>query len=67
MEDKIKDKAKMQEILMEISNLKKYANELADNTRGDKLERYINALSKNINLLNEQVETTYDNNYNTEE
>ncbi len=67
MEDKIKDKAKMQEILMELSNLKKYANGLSDNTRGERLERYIEALSKNINLFDEKVEKTYEENFNVEE
>ncbi len=61
MEDKTKDKAKLQEMINELSNLKKYCNELGYNTRGDKLERYINALSKNITLFDNEVENIYNN------
>lgn len=63
MEDKVKDKAKIQEILDEINNLKKYSNDLANNTRGDKLENLINNLNKNINLLNNKTEEIYNNNF----
>ena len=47
MNDKAKDKEKLQEILNEINNIKRYNNELANNTRGDKLENYIGALARN--------------------
>ena len=67
MEDKTKDKVKIQEMLLELSNLKKYANDLANNTRGDKLERYINVLSKNITLLDEHMEKTYEDNFTSNE
>ncbi len=63
MEDKVKDKAKIQEILDEIDNLKKYSNDLANNTRGEKLENLINNLNKNINLLNNKTEEIYNNNF----
>ena len=59
----IKDKVKIQEILNEIDNLKKYSSELANNTRGEKLENLINNLSKNINLLNEETEKIYEENF----
>ena len=65
MNDKAKDKEKLQEILNEIANLKRYNNELANNTRGEKLENYINSLSRNINNLNDKVENVYLNNFNT--
>ena len=65
MNDKAKDKEKLQEILNEIANLKRYNNELANNTRGEKLENYINCLSRNINNLNDKVENIYLNNFNT--
>lgn len=60
-----KDKEKMQEILLEIDNLKKYSNELANNTRGEKLESYILSLSKNITELNNKTEKIYQDNFNT--
>lgn len=60
MDDLVKDKLKLEEILNEIANLKKYKNELASNTRGEALEQYIDNLSKNINLLEQSVEKTYD-------
>lgn len=63
MEDKVKDKAKLQEILDEIDNLKKYSNDLANNTRGEKFENLINNLNKNINLLNNKTEEIYDKNF----
>jgi len=62
MDDLIKDKQKIEEILNEINNLKKYCNELANNTKGQKLENYINNLNKTIQLLNNKVEIIYQNN-----
>ena len=67
MDDKIKDKQKLQEILNEIINLQKYCNELASNTRGEKLEEYINNLSKNITILNNNVEKAYQDTLKTNE
>ena len=58
-----KDKAKFNEIMNEIVNLKKYSKELAINTRGEKLENYINQLSRNINNFEDNVEKSYDNNF----
>lgn len=62
-ESKIHDKEKIQEILSEITNLKTYCNNLGTNTRGPSLEGYINRLSKNITLLNNEVEKVYDNSF----
>ena len=62
-ESTIKDKTKIEEILNEIENLKKYNNDLASNTRGEKLENYIDSLSKDIILFQDKIEETYDNNY----
>lgn len=65
MNDKAKDKEKLQEILNEITNLKRYSNELINNSRGEKIENYINSLSRNINVLNDKVENIYQDNFNT--
>ena len=62
-ETNLKDKTKLEEILNEIENLKKYNNELASHTRGEKLENYINSLGKNIYLLQNKIQDAYDNNY----
>lgn len=64
-ETKLHDKEKIQEILNEIERLKTYCNELGNNTRGPNLEEYINNLSKNITLLNNEVERIYDNSFKT--
>lgn len=60
-----KDKEIIKELLLEIDNLKKYNNELANNTRGEKLENYILSLSKNITELNNKMEKIYQDNFNT--
>ncbi len=60
-----KDKEIIKELLLEIDNLKKYSNELANNTRGEKLENYILSLSKNITELNNKMEKIYQDNFNT--
>ena len=60
---KKQDKIKIEEILEEIDNLKKYSQELASNTRGEKLENYIDNLAKNINSLGNKVETIYEEKY----
>ena len=59
-----KDKVKIEEILNEIENLKKYNNELASSVRGEKLESYVDSLSKNIRLFQNKIEETYGSNYN---
>ena len=59
-----KDKVKIEEILNEIENLKKYNNELASSVRGEKLESYVDSLSKNIKLFQNKIEETYGSNYN---
>ena len=58
-ETKINDKIKMQEIINEITNLKIYCGELANNTRGEALDNYINNLEKNINLFGDEAEKIY--------
>ena len=60
---RITDKARIQEILNEISNLKKYNNELGNSIRGEKLENLINNLNKNLNMLNEKTEKIYDEHF----
>jgi len=54
------DKLKIEEILEEIQNLKKYSRELANNTSGEKLENYIDSLSKDINQFEINVEKIYE-------
>jgi len=63
MERDNKDKLMLDDILNELDNLKKYSNELASNTRGDKLESYINSMKKNIFFLENNVEKVYDENF----
>lgn len=58
------DKIKIQEILDEITNLRKYSGDLANNIRGEKLEEYVDNLNKSINSLEEKVEIIYDKKYN---
>ncbi len=57
------DKIKLEEMINEIVKLKSYSKELANNTRGNKLEDYIDVLSRNILSLQNKVETIYDENY----
>ena len=59
------DKQKMQDILDEIANLTTYCNGLANNTRGEHLENYVNNLSKNINQLGNKVDEIYQKNFKT--
>ena len=54
------DKLKIEEILEEIQNLKKYSRELANNTSGEKLENFIDSLSKDINQFEINVEKIYE-------
>ena len=57
------DKLKIEEILEEIQNLKKYNRELANNTSGEKLENYIDSLSKDINQFEINVERVYEEHF----
>lgn len=59
-----KDKDKLEEILNEIEKIRKYNNDLASNTKGDKLENYIDSLDKDINSLKIKVEKIYEENFN---
>ena len=47
-EDNTKNKLKMQDIINEIDNLRKYNSELFNSVKGDKLENYLRALDKSI-------------------
>lgn len=58
-----KDKIKIEEILNEVENLKKYNNQLASSVRGEKLESYVDSLNKNIKLFQDKLEETYEDNY----
>ncbi len=59
-DDTFQDKAKIQEVLDEITNLKKYCNDLRNNTRGEKLENYIDNLNKSIISLENSVQIIYE-------
>ena len=62
-----KDKLIFDDILIEIDNLKKYNNELANNVRGDKLENYINNINSNINNYENNIEKIYEENFDNTE
>ena len=53
----INDKLKLESILNEINNLKKYNKQLNENTKGEKLENYINVLNKSLLSLEDKIET----------
>lgn len=55
------------EIINEINNLKKYSKELDVNTRGEKIENYIDVFSKNINNLEKITQDSYEKNFITKE
>ena len=58
-EDIGKIKLKMQDIINEVTNLKRYNNELGNNIKGEKLENYIDKLNKEIMIAEDNVETIY--------
>lgn len=62
-----KDKLIFDDILIEIDNLKKYNNELANNVRGDKLENYINNINSNIHNYENNIEKIYEENFDNTE
>ena len=63
MNDEIgKNKLKLQDIMIEIDNLKKYASDLANNSQGEKLENYIDKLEKDIEKAQDKLEIIYTNN-----
>ncbi len=53
----INDKLKLESILNEINNLKRYNKQLNENTKGEKLENYINVLNKSLLSLEDKIET----------
>ena len=54
----INDKLKLESILNEINNLKRYNKQLNENTKGEKLENYINVLNKSLLSLEDKIETS---------
>ncbi len=58
-DDKIKSKRKIQDILMEISVLKKYINELGNNSKGEKLENYIDKLKSDALKAEDTINNIY--------
>ena len=64
--DMIKQKAKIQDILVEIDNLKKYINQLKNNVRNEKIESYIEIINQNITKLQDEAENYYNEDINKE-
>ena len=62
-DNKSKNKLKMQDIINEINNLKKYNSDLFNNINGDTLESYVNELNKNIIKAETKAETIYTENF----
>lgn len=58
-EDNTKNKLKMQDIINEIDNLRKYNSELFNSVKGDKLENYLRALDKSIIKAQNMAEIIY--------
>ena len=54
------DIVKLKEMMNEIVNLKRYSSNLANNTKGERLENYIDNLNKSINALENKIELIYD-------
>ena len=63
MEDIAKEKIKTRDILVEVDNLKKYVDQIANNVRSEKLESFINTMDKNIAILQTETENFYNENY----
>ena len=60
MNDEInKNKIKIEEIMKEIDDIKKYVNTLANNSKGDKLEGFIDKLDKDVIKTQNKLETMY--------
>ena len=54
-----KTKLRMQDIMNEIANLKKYNSDLRANCNGEKLEEYLDKLNNNIVQAQIKVENIY--------
>ena len=61
--DITKNKLKMQDIINEITLLKKYNNDLLSNSKGEKIEGYLNKLNKDITKAQDKVEIIYTKNF----
>ena len=62
-DEKIENKVKMQYIISELTNLKKYNSELFNNTNGEVLENYLNELNRNISKAQNEAENLYTKNF----
>ena len=62
-EEMSKNKLKMNDIVNEITNIKKYNNDLANNLKGDKLEEYLDKLNKDIIKAQDKIENIYTINF----
>ena len=54
-----KTKLRIQDIMNEIANLKKYNNDLRANCSGEKLEEYLDKLNNNIVQTQVKIENIY--------
>ena len=58
-----KNKLKMQDIINELANLKKYNNDLFSNVSSEKLESYLNELNAKIVTAQNKAEDIYTKNF----
>lgn len=58
-----KNKLKMQDIINELINIKKYNNSLSSNVKGETLENYVNELDKSIIKAQDTADTIYTEKY----
>lgn len=58
-----KNKLKMQDIINELANLKKYNNDLFSNVSSEKLESYLNELNTKIVTAQNKAEDIYTKNF----
>ena len=62
-DNEAKNKLKMQDIINELDNLKKYNSDLFNSVKGETLENYLNALDKSIIKAQNTAETIYNKNF----
>ena len=53
------EKKNAQDIIIEIDNIKKYLNQIANNIRSDKIESMILLMNKNVQKLQYETEAFY--------
>ena len=58
-----KEKNKTEDILLELDNLKKCITNLTNNVNSEKIESFIDAMNRNVNNLQNEVESFYNEKY----